>query len=488
MSRGNVRAEQIRFSQRSVPEIPTPSSLNDTTPFLPQNDHAPVFLEEVYEVTASELSPPGTRLAALKATDADEGRNAAVRLSVAAGNEEGKFRLDPRTGVLYVAGQLDAEARSGGGYALTVSALDQANAGARRQSSARVRVTVRDENDNAPTFGPGKSGRERTVSLEENQPMGARAARLEAADADAGDNGRVSYSLANVNPVPFEVDANTGVVTATRLLDYETDRREWRLVVRASDWGRPFRRQAELRLTVRLRDANDNRPQFERADCRGRVPRDTPVGGTVFALSALDFDAGDVVSYRFVSGNADGCFALDPARGVVSVVCDLRTLPERRRELNVTATDGQHFADVTPLVMEFVEGGGSSSERRHQGIFSQSSSSTSPRGLDFECRETGVAGRMMEALTKSQRANNPSSMEEDPAWAASVSAEAASRPGLGVGPVNVHRPEFDARLPRAVAVNETAEIGTVLLKVGHETKRNESLGNFLASTPERWKK
>ncbi len=124
-----------------------------------------------------------------------------------------------------------------------------------------------DVNDNAPTFGPDA---EKTVHYEENQPAGSRVARVEAADADTGDNGRVSYSLANVNPegVPFEVDALTGVIRATRLLDYETDRREWRLVVRASDWGRPYRRQAELRLRVRLRDANDNRPQFERVACQ----------------------------------------------------------------------------------------------------------------------------------------------------------------------------------------------------------------------------
>ena len=46
-----------------------------------------------------------------------------------------------------------------------------------------------------------------------------------------------------------------------------------------------FRRQAELRLTVRVKDINDNRPQFERLDCRGEVPRDVPPASDILTLS-----------------------------------------------------------------------------------------------------------------------------------------------------------------------------------------------------------
>ena len=38
--------------------------------------------------------------------------------------------------------------------------------------------------------------------------------------------------------------------------------------VRASDWGQPFRRQSELRLTIRIKDINDNRPQVIKARIR----------------------------------------------------------------------------------------------------------------------------------------------------------------------------------------------------------------------------
>ena len=68
-----------------------------------------------------------------------------------------------------------------------------------------------------------------------------RVVRVRADDADSGENGYVSYAIANLNEVPFEVDPFSGVLKTTRLLDFEADRREHHLLVRASDWGTPFR-------------------------------------------------------------------------------------------------------------------------------------------------------------------------------------------------------------------------------------------------------
>ena len=59
----------------------------------------------------------------LKVTDGDSGRNAKVRLRITAGNRNGMFRINPVSGVMYVARPLDRERRSS--YTFTVSALDQ---------------------------------------------------------------------------------------------------------------------------------------------------------------------------------------------------------------------------------------------------------------------------------------------------------------------------------------------------------------------------
>ena len=185
------------------------------------------------------------------------GRNAKVLLKIVAGNRDEIFRIDPVTGMLYVAKKLDAETKSR--YTLTVSAVDQANAGVRKQSSARVRVAVIDVNDNDPVF----QETEKTIYFDENEPAGTPLLRVKAKDRDSGENGHLSYSIANINAqdIPFTVDHFTGMIKSKRLIDYETDKREYKLQIRASDWGTPYRRQAEMRLTIRVKDINDNRPQ-----------------------------------------------------------------------------------------------------------------------------------------------------------------------------------------------------------------------------------
>ena len=91
------------------------------------NDHPPVFDREVYEVSVNESAPVGTPIARLKVTDQDSGLNAKVRLNIVAGNKNGQFRMNPTSGVLYIARPLDAEYKAS--YTLTVTALDQGNTG-----------------------------------------------------------------------------------------------------------------------------------------------------------------------------------------------------------------------------------------------------------------------------------------------------------------------------------------------------------------------
>lgn len=186
------------------------------------------------------------------------------------------------------------------------------------------------------------------------------------------------------------------------------------LKIRASDWGTPYRRQSELLVTVNVRDVNDNRPQFQRVGCVGRVPRTTPIGSELLTLSAVDFDQGNAVVYRIVSGNEDGCFSLDPTTGAVGVACDLSDLGISERFVNVTATDGQHFADIMTIRIQLTASTRAEDDAR------------------FECRETGLDKKLLEminAAAKRQAADDLDPVTELPPL--------PSRYGQ-----NVHTPEF----------------------------------------------
>ncbi|CAL7945195.1 unnamed protein product [Xylocopa violacea] len=400
------------------------------------NDNAPVFSREIYEVKVPETAPINTPVIGLKVTDADEGRNALVFLEIVGGNEGGEFYVNAGTGMLYTAVNLDAEKKAF--YTLTVSAVDQGNAGTRKQSSAKVKINVVDTNDNDPTFEQS----EMEVSIDENEPAGTAVVKITAKDRDSGENAYISYSIDNIQKVPFEIDHFSGIVKTKQVLDYETMKREYLLHVRVSDWGLPYRRQAEMQLHVKVRDVNDNRPQFERIDCTGHVPRYVPIGSEIITVSAIDFDAGNIISYRIVSGNEDGCFALDSASGVLSVACDLSDVKVNERTVNVTATDGSHFADVNPVHMHLVNA------KRNLG--SQGRILSDQSGA-FECRDTGVARRLTEAIAAAERNNMPSKDDEY--------TLTPSRYGE-----NVHAPEF-IDFPSEIKANESIKIGTTLVKI-----------------------
>lgn len=404
------------------------------------NDNAPVFHREIYEVVIPETAPINTPVIRLKVTDKDLGKNAQVFLEIVGGNEGGEFYVNPDTGMLYTAVALDAESKAF--YTLTVSAIDQGNTGTRKQSSAKVKINVLDTNDNDPRFDMS----EITVLLDENEPAGTSVTKVTARDKDSGENAYISYSIANLNPVPFEIDHFSGIIRTTSVLDYESMKREYILRIRASDWGLPYRRQTEIQVNIIIKDINDNRPQFEKVDCTGHVPRYVPIGSEIITLSAIDFDAGNIISYRIVSGNEDNCFSLDSTSGVLSVSCDLKDIRVEEREVNVTATDGRHYSDIVKV---------------HFYLINAKKSLTSTGRLlsdetgGFECKDTGVARRLTEVLAAAERNNMPGRGD--------VSQEEFAMMPSRYGE-NVHTPEY-VDFPLEIKVNESVSLGTTLIRI-----------------------
>ncbi|XP_065345647.1 fat-like cadherin-related tumor suppressor homolog isoform X4 [Cloeon dipterum] len=393
------------------------------------NDNSPIFSKEIYEVDVSESAPINYQIIRLKVDDIDQGKNAKVVLQIVGGNEGGEFSINPKTGVLYTAKLLDTEKKSS--YALTVSAIDSGRSGVRKQSSAKVKINIQDMNDNDPLF----ESNDIVYEMNENEPAGSSVTKVQARDKDLGENSYISYSIVNLDPVPFEIDHFSGVVRTTQVLDYESMRRDYSLRIRASDWGQPFRRQTEMQLRITVKDINDNRPQFEKVACKGRVSRSLPIGSEIITFSAIDFDAGNIISYRIVAGNEDNCFAMDQTSGTLVVTCDLSDLRTDERIVNVTATDGLNFADVTFVRMQLVN-----SKRTHQFV--------SDADAAFDCMDTGVARRLTEVLASAEKNNGEEQGE--------IFAMMPSRYGD-----NVHSPEF-LNFPPEIRINESIALNTVI--------------------------
>lgn len=387
------------------------------------------FMNELYEVNITESAPPGSHIVQISSWI--PGTQARVTFSISAGNDGGEFQLDPTTGTITTAMFLDAEMRDT--YSLTIDASTAAPLRPRQQASARAVIRVLDANDNAPMVVAPQG----IVQIEENQKAHSFVLNVRAQDYDSGENGHVSYSLANEEEVPFSIDHFTGEVRSTQQLDYETGRRIWKLKVRASDWGEPYRRQTEKIIILHILDINDNRPQFERISCSGTVARSTPVGTEIINVTAIDFDEGYIISYRIVGGNSDRCFSLDSGTGVITLACDLNDIVNDERSLNVTATDGTHFSDVLTIKMYF---------RPHV------SHTSTNKWVSFNCRDMGVS----EMLKKQRSLAAANNMKENESSRILVSQSALS--------TNLHDPII-SRLSSEVRIRENSDIGTTIVQI-----------------------
>lgn len=109
------------------------------------NDNAPKFLQERYDAHLLEASEPGTSVLRVSATDLDEGANSVIKYSLL---NTTWFAIDVNSGLISTVTHVDCEADPA--PILVVVATDSGRPPL--SSSATVRVTVHDLNDNEPIF------------------------------------------------------------------------------------------------------------------------------------------------------------------------------------------------------------------------------------------------------------------------------------------------------------------------------------------------
>ena len=391
------------------------------------NDHAPRF-SQTYSLSVDEVVPPDTPLVFVNASDQDTGKNAELHYSITKGNERGMFTINARSGLLSTAGPLDAETLPL--VNLTIVAQDKGNN--RKNDTTTVRVTVKDCNDNSPVFNHTQD----TVTISEGMPAGTQVYQVSAYDVDWGENGYISYSIANSEQVPFKMDHFTGQIRTTGVLDYETMRRIYRLRVRASDWGSPFRRETEQILRVKITNANDNKPQFEKVDCAGHLSVEAPVGTHLVTVSAIDFDTGNIISYRITAGNEDGCFEMLSSTGELKLKCDLKDSRVMLRSLSVTASDGVNEATPTTVNISLVTS--------HHNLAN--------KDADITCHNTDVTQQLSRLWQQAAENNLPISTEN---------LDYLHDKFL----LNNHAPQFAASTPKTIEVQEGLPIGSSVLKL-----------------------
>jgi protocadherin-16/23 len=181
-----------------------------------------------------------------------------------------------------------------------------------------VWVTVRDENDNAPRFA-----QERYVSaVWEGNDRGTYVTQVSAADADSGDNGRVSYTIIGGNTgSAFVIDPpTTGIVKTNVILDREITP-QYKLEIEAADMapdGNYLTSTCILKINVI--DLNDNSPQFPLNPPPIILREGTELGTMLPAVTANDIDLNPILLYDFApGGNPGDTFSIDTFSGKLAL-------------------------------------------------------------------------------------------------------------------------------------------------------------------------
>ncbi|NWI57462.1 PCDG7 protein, partial [Calyptomena viridis] len=153
------------------------------------NDNAPKLTVTSQLSAISEDTPSETVVALLHVEDRDSGANGEVRCTL---DGDVPFRLQSSQESYYSQPELvleralDREKQSF--FELVLMAVDGGDPA--MSGTLQIRVNVTDANDNPPVF----SKRVYEARVAENLPAGSLVLKVRATDADAGSNGRVSYS------------------------------------------------------------------------------------------------------------------------------------------------------------------------------------------------------------------------------------------------------------------------------------------------------
>lgn len=182
----------------------------------------------------------------------------------------------------------------------------------------------------------------------ENEAAGTSVLRVVAQDPDAGEAGRLVYSLAalmNSRSLElFSIDPHSGLIRTAAALDRESMERHY-LRVTAQDHGSP-RLSATTMVAVTVADRNDHAPVFEQSQYRETLRENVEEGYPILQLRATDGDAPPNANlrYRFVGSSAArtaaaAAFEIDPRSGLISTSGRVDREHMESYELVVEASD-----------------------------------------------------------------------------------------------------------------------------------------------------
>ena len=309
----------------------------------------PVFSVPVYNAILRESEEIGTHVITIEAVDKDAGISGSVTYSVPV---DIPFIIDSENGSIVSSAVINRENEDL--IVFNVTATDRGSPP--MSSTAEVRVTIQDINDNSPIFASGSSN----IEVREDVGIDFEVIQILATDRDSGTNGIIQYAVVSGNDDrKFSLDPWTGSLRTSQALNYETLPISYSLMIQASDLGSPpLTSTTPFSLTVNVMDSNDNFPVFSSVVYMCEIAEYDSQFSTVCQVSAMDVDS-TLITYSIV--DASNQFHISSSSGVVTpqrAIPSLDRMNDPAYVLHVVATDSgteQRRTSSAILIVKIIE-------------------------------------------------------------------------------------------------------------------------------------
>ena len=323
---------QVSCSDRGTPPLSTLVHIIIKVKDL--NDNPPVFTNDELVFNIDENNRKNAFIGQIKASDRDSGANGKISYQFCNrpnGEHPRELALDERTGVITAKEHFDHELNK----ELHICIMARDNGIPLQSASKELVIYINDVNDNQPKFNDTAY----EFTIYENMPAGTQIGKLTAVDLDSPPYDLFHFVL-DLNPY-FEIDRNSGLITATQRLDRE-DIEFHRITayVRSNEY--PSGDSADI--TIRVLDLNDNSPIIH-----GPIPNaylspiscHVPLGYNITEVIATDkdIDENGLLNYTLTELNM-GLFQIDPRSGLITTAKELTFIQDVKEfRLRVTVQD-----------------------------------------------------------------------------------------------------------------------------------------------------
>ncbi|XP_066139053.1 cadherin-86C [Euwallacea fornicatus] len=335
---------------------------------IDEQDTPPIFTIAPPTTTLSPTLSPGDTILKVHAEDGDRGQPRPIRYSLNSADPASSFfHINEKTGDLLLAlpvPQIVSFPNQGQPILVKVTAEEvRQNPQEPPSQSTTVQLALIPPGITlgSPTFG----SIEYHALLDENSPAGT---MLDLPQAEIStEPGDVITLELNKNNGTFEVSPSVVegfskfriAVHDNRLLDYEA-RRYVECYIVAKELGKG-NYSARAKLTVVLRDMNDNPPQFVKSEFTGSVPEHAIVGTTVLIVEAADIDRepGSKIRYVDLLGPGSDLFTLEPDTGLITVAnsanLDAETYPKIVLEVRAADENGEGLSATSKVTITLLD-------------------------------------------------------------------------------------------------------------------------------------